>query len=111
MAKREHIDLFGRVALPVLLSGDKPTWDSFVCAAVPVVSIVVQRALARGRHDEDAVADVVQKVFVQLCANDYRLLRQFDPAQAGLSTWLAVISWFCANDIAGRPPLWSPRAL
>jgi RNA polymerase sigma-70 factor (ECF subfamily) len=31
-------------------------------------------------------------VFVRLCHDGYRLLRQYDPARASLSTWLTVVS-------------------
>ncbi|MBV8188405.1 MAG: hypothetical protein JOY64_06575 [Alphaproteobacteria bacterium] len=106
MAKGGHIDPFGKVALPALLSGHKPTWDAFVRAAVPLVMAVVHRALPCHRRSEEAVAEAVQKVFVDLSANDFRLLKNFDPARASLSTWLAVISWSRARATIGQPAPW-----
>ena len=46
--------------------------------------------------------DAAQDVFVRLCANDFRLLKTYDPARAGLSTWLAVVSRSAAVDFARR---------
>ncbi len=91
MATRESIDFFGQDALTALLSGCKRTWDSFVDASVPLVRVVVHRASMP--LDESTLADAVQNVFAQLRADDYRLLRTFDPARVRLSTWLAVVSW------------------
>ncbi len=44
------------------------------------------------------VDDLVQDVFVRLCKDDCRLLRQYDPARAGLSTWLTVVARSVAHD-------------
>src|SRR5262245_45119868 len=46
--------------------------------------------------------DAAQDVFVRLCANDFRLLKTYDPARAGLSTWLAVVSRSAAVDFVRR---------
>jgi len=48
------------------------------------------------------VLDAAQDVFMRLCANDYRLLKTYDPARAGLSTWLAVVSRSAAIDHVRR---------
>ena len=48
------------------------------------------------------VLDAAQDVFVRLCAQDFRLLRTYDPARAGLPTWLAVVSRSCAIDLLRR---------
>ena len=42
--------------------------------------------------------DIVQDVFVRLCKDDYRLLKQFDPARAGISTWLTIVARSAARD-------------
>ena len=74
-----------------LSDGDKRSWDRFVARNAPFVFAAVQRRLGPfGRHDD--VEDVVQDVFVRLCARDFRLLRAYDPARAKLSTWLTVIA-------------------
>lgn len=88
--------------LRVLATGNKRAWDAFVVAAAPVINAVVRRAMASYRLGEEDVLDAVQDVFVRLCANDFRLLRAYDPARAGLATWLAVISRSAAVDHARR---------
>src|SRR4029079_15514234 len=45
----------------------------------------------------------------RLCTNDFRLLKTYDPARAGLSTWLAVVCRARAVDCArGRRQATSP---
>ena len=91
-----------QIDLRTLLAGNKRAWDGFVTAAAPLINAVVRRALASYRLSEDDVLDAAQDVFVRLCANDYRLLKTYDPARAGLSTWLAVVARSCAIDHARR---------
>ena len=80
-----------------LAAGDKTAWDAFVGDAAPVVRAVVRRILLRAGRERDT-ADVVQEVFVRLCSDRFRLLREFDSARAGLSTWLGVIASSAAID-------------
>jgi RNA polymerase sigma-70 factor (ECF subfamily) len=105
MAERALIDLFGGAALSALTAGDKPTWDRWVIAALPLVRAVVHRALAT--PDDATLAGAVQEVFVRLHADDYRLLRTFDPARASLATWLAVVAWRLSVSAPCRSP--APR--
>ena len=92
MAELNQIDL------RALTRGDKRTWDAFVVAAAPLINAVVRRTLAPYRLSEDDVLDAAQDVFVRLCAQDFRLLKTYDPARAGLPTWLSVVSRSCAID-------------
>lgn len=96
MAELNQIDL------RTLLTGNKRAWDGFVAAAAPLINAVVRRTLASYRLSEEDVMDAAQDVFVRLCANDYRLLKTYDPARAGLSTWLAVVARSAAVDHARR---------
>ncbi len=91
-----------QIDLRSLAAGHKRTWDSFVVAASPLINAVVRRALSASRPSEDDVLDAAQDVFVRLCANDFRLLKTYDPARAGLSTWLAVVARSAAVDFARR---------
>lgn len=91
-----------QIDLRTLVTGNKRAWDGFVIAAAPLINAVVRRALASYRLSEEDVMDAAQDVFVRLCANDYRLLKTYDPARAGLATWLAVISRSAAIDHARR---------
>lgn len=94
-----------RVPLDRLVAGEKRAWDAFVAAAAPVVRGVVRRVLLPAGAERDA-ADVVQDVFARLCRDRFRLLREFDPARARLSTWLGVIASSAAIDHLRRagPP-------
>jgi len=87
-----------QVDLQALTRGDKRTWDAFVIAAAPLINAVVRRTLSPYRLGEDDVMDAAQDVFVRLCAQDFRLLKTYDPGRAGLSTWLSVVSRSCAID-------------
>jgi RNA polymerase sigma-70 factor (ECF subfamily) len=91
-----------QIDLRPLLSGNKRAWDGFVTTAAPLINAVVRRMLASYRLSEEDVMDAAQDVFVRLCANDYRLLKTYDPARAGLSTWLAVVARSAAIDHARR---------
>jgi RNA polymerase sigma-70 factor (ECF subfamily) len=91
-----------QIDLRPLLTGNKRAWDGFVTAAAPLINAVVRRTLASYRLSEDDVMDAAQDVFVRLCANDYRLLKTYDPGRASLSTWLAVVARSAAVDHARR---------
>lgn len=91
-----------QIDLRSLAAGHKRTWDAFVLAASPLINAVVRRTLSTYRASEDDVLDAAQDVFVRLCANDFRLLKTYDPARAGLSTWLAVVARSAAVDFARR---------
>ena len=67
----------------------------------------VWRILSRyGRTDE--CADVLQEVFVRLVRDNFRLLRQYDPERAKLTTWLGVIANSCAIDWLRKSPAHEP---
>ena len=48
--------------------------------------------MRRSGHGPDDSNDIAQDVFVRLCKDNCRLLKQFDPQRAGLKTWLGVVS-------------------
>lgn len=79
-----------------LVDGDKRAWDRFVARFARVVFAAVQRRLGPARRDD--VEDVVQDVFVRLCARDFRLLKSYDPARAKVTTWLTVVANSTAID-------------
>lgn len=91
-----------QIDLRALAAGSKRTWDAFVAASAPLINSVIRRTLASYRLGEDDIMDAAQDVFVRLCANDFRLLKTYDPARAGLSTWLAVVSRSAAIDYTRR---------
>lgn len=91
-----------QIDLQALSAGKKRVWDSFVVAATPLINSVIRRALASYRLSEDDVLDAAQDVFVRLCANEFRLLKTYDPSRASLATWLAVVTRSAAVDFARR---------
>ncbi len=83
--------------LGLLVGGDKAAWDSFVARFTAIVYAAVQRRLAPfGRQDD--IEDVIQDVFVKLCAREYRVLKTYDSKRAKLTTWLTVVANSTAID-------------
>ena len=84
--------------LDALARGEKGAWDAFVRRYAGLVVAAV-RGVARDNAD---VEDLTQEVFVRLCRDDFRLLRSYDPARAGLSTWLTIVARSTARDAMRR---------
>ena len=60
-------------------------------------------AAVRGVSREPAeIEDLTQEVFLRLCRDDFRLLRNYDPARAGLSTWITIVARSTARDALRR---------
>jgi RNA polymerase sigma factor (sigma-70 family) len=84
--------------LDELLRGEKGAWEAFVRRYAGLVVAAV-RSVAREAGD---VEDLAQEVFLRLCKDDFRLLRSFDPARAGLSTWITIVARSTARDALRR---------
>ena len=84
--------------LSALISGNKAAWDGFVARFAGLIISAVRRVAGTG----DDVDDIAQDVFLRLCKDDYRLLRQYDPARAGLTTWLTIVARSVAHDALRR---------
>jgi RNA polymerase sigma factor (sigma-70 family) len=84
--------------LAALARGDKASWDIFVRRYAGLVMAAV-RGVARDGVDFD---DLAQEVFLRLCKDDFRLLKTYDPARAGLSTWLTIVARSTARDVLRR---------
>jgi RNA polymerase sigma factor (sigma-70 family) len=84
--------------LDALARGEKGAWDAFVRRYAGLVVAAV-RSVARDSAD---IEDLTQEVFVRLCRDDFRLLRSYDPARAGLSTWLTIVARSTARDAMRR---------
>lgn len=84
--------------LDSLVRGEKGAWDAFVRRYAGLVVAAV-RGVAREAAE---VEDLTQEVFLRLCRNDFRLLRSYDPARAGLSTWLTIVARSTARDALRR---------
>ena len=80
-----------------LLSGERGAWAAFVKRYAPVIYAAVRKRLVPAGRDTE-VEDVAQDVFVKICANDHRLLRNYDSNKARLTTWLTVIASSASID-------------
>ena len=88
-----------RDALPRgLLDGDGVAWESFVRRYGGLIIAAVRGVAA----SPGEVEDLTQEVFLRLCKDDFRLLRSYDPARAGLSTWLTIVARSTARDALRR---------
>ena len=92
------------VDLASLIAGDAAEWSRFVDLYLPVVYSAVRNTLQGAWRERIAaeVGDLAQDVFLQLCRNDFRLLRTFDPGRASLRTWIALVSRTCALSAVRR---------
>ncbi|MEO1088776.1 MAG: sigma-70 family RNA polymerase sigma factor, partial [Acidobacteriota bacterium] len=74
-----------------LVEGEQAAWREFVDLYIDLIYATVRTRLSTTPRVSD-VDDVVQDVLSKLCNRDFRLLRNFDPSRAKLSTWLVVIA-------------------
>jgi RNA polymerase sigma factor (sigma-70 family) len=81
-----------------LARGENGAWQAFVRRYAGLVAAAV-RGVAR---EPGEVEDLAQEVFLRLCRNDFRLLRSYDPARAGLSTWITIVARSTARDALRR---------
>jgi RNA polymerase sigma-70 factor (ECF subfamily) len=84
--------------LDALTRGEKGAWEAFVRRYAGLVAAAV-RGVAREPAETE---DLAQEVFVRLCKDDFRLLRSYDPARAGLSTWITIVARSTARDAMRR---------
>ena len=63
---------------------------------------LVAAAVRSVAREPTEVEDLCQEVFLRLCRNDFRLLRSYDPARAGLSTWITIVARSTARDALRR---------
>lgn len=89
------------IDLGALCQGDKGAWDGFVRRYAGLIVSAV-RGVAR---DQAEAEDLVQDVFLRLCKDGFRLMRTYDPARAGLSTWLTIVARSTARDTLRRRQL------
>jgi RNA polymerase sigma-70 factor (ECF subfamily) len=86
------------IDLAALCRGEKAAWDVFVRRYAGLILSAVRGPARPGTELED----LVQEVFTRLCRNDFRLLKTYDPARAGLSTWLTIVARSTARDVQRR---------
>ena len=86
------------IDLGALIRGEKPAWDGFVRRYAGLILSAV-RGVAHGSSDID---DLVQEVFARLCKDEFRLLKAYDPARAGITTWLTIVARSTPRDALRR---------
>jgi len=86
------------IDLKALVGGDKRSWDAFCARYAPTINAAVRRAFGTFRPTQDDLLDAGQEVFLKLCRDDYRLLREFDPGKAKLATWIGIIAYSTTVD-------------
>jgi RNA polymerase sigma factor (sigma-70 family) len=84
--------------LEQLLRGEEGAWEAFVRRYAGLVVAAVRGVAREGNEIED----LTQEVFLRLCKDDFRLLRSYDPARAGLSTWITIVARSTARDAMRR---------
>jgi len=68
-----------RLAQLCAYSADAPEWEEFVRVAMPVVGLAARRVCeVWGDRSTATVNEIVQEVFVKLCEDDRRVLREFE---------------------------------
>src|SRR5712692_5260305 len=84
--------------LAALIRGEKGAWDAFVRRYAALIMAAVRGVAPEGGEAED----LAQEVFVRLCRDEFRLLKTYDPARAGLTTWLTIVARSTARDAQRR---------
>jgi RNA polymerase sigma-70 factor, ECF subfamily len=68
-----------RLARICAYSAQAPEWEQFVRAVSPVVALAARRVSAVwGDSSDGTVSEIVQEVFLKLCEDERRILREFD---------------------------------
>src|SRR5260370_19913138 len=84
--------------LAALMRGEKSAWDAFVRRYAALIMAAVRGVAQDGGEAED----LAQEVFIRLCKDEFRLLKTYDPARAGLTTWLTIVARSTARDAQRR---------
>jgi RNA polymerase sigma-70 factor (ECF subfamily) len=82
-------------------SADAAEWEEFLRRCMPIASLVAARAsrMWLGRATPSIVDDIVQEIFLKLCEQHRRILREFDPrGEDSFLGLLRLVSASVAND-------------
>jgi RNA polymerase sigma-70 factor (ECF subfamily) len=82
------------------MTGDGKAWRRFVSVYAPVIHKAVHYTLQwnGGAAAGLDAQDVTQEVFCRLVSDEFHLLSTYDPARAGMATWLTVVARSTALD-------------
>jgi RNA polymerase sigma-70 factor, ECF subfamily len=82
-------------------SSDAAEWEEFLRRTAPLVSLVVARVarLWENRSTPAVVDDIAQEVYLQLCEQERRILREFEPrGEDSFLALLRIVTTSVAND-------------
>jgi RNA polymerase sigma-70 factor (ECF subfamily) len=86
-------------------SADAAEWEEFLVRTAPLASLVAMRVcrMWTGGSSPAAVDDIVQEIFLKLCEQERRILREFEPrGEDSFLGLLRIISASVANDYFRR---------
>ncbi|MGB6690326.1 MAG: sigma-70 family RNA polymerase sigma factor [Terracidiphilus sp.] len=86
-------------------SADAAEWEEFLRCTTPLASLAVTRVarLWVNRSSPALVDDIVQEVYLKLCEQERRILRQFEPrGEDSFLGLLRIVSTSVANDYFRR---------
>ena len=83
-----------------LLAGEERAWSRFIVNARPVLEAAVHRTFARQGLKPDAglFQDAISASLERLTADDFALLRRFDPGRGSIRAFLAVVAGSTASN-------------
>lgn len=92
--------------LDAVIRGDADAWQDFTDQTIRLVIASIRRVCPSGKTPYgDEIDDLAQAVYIKLLRNDRRLLRNYDPARSGISTWITLIARSVAIDSLRRRTL------
>ena len=77
-----------------LIGGSTDAWQEFIDNFSSAIFGAVINTLRKSGYNSDDSHDISQDVYLRLCKNDFRLLRQFDSTRAAVCAPAAVRCWF-----------------
>ena len=83
-----------------LLAGEERAWSRFILNARPVLEAALHRTFARQGLKPDAglFQDAISASLERITADDFALLRRFDPSRGSIRAFLAVVGGSTASN-------------
>jgi len=90
----------GELVQQCATAGNPQAWEEFIARFNPVIKSTVYRTLRRwSQPSPEMIQDLVQEVYLQLCANDYKCLKMLGAAEPEKHRgYMAVLSANTVSD-------------